>query len=122
MNDYMIAVVRNDKVISLTYSDDLGELPTLRALHKDCDIEVMHISEDGATQKVEEAVFTPIFSRNGRPLANKVRCIETGQLFRSVSECSLLTGISPVGIYKSIRLGYSASGYHFQYAGLNEED
>lgn len=50
-------------------------------------------------------------------VANKrcepVRCAETGQMFRSISEASKTTGVSVWFVKKSVSTGFEVSGFHF---------
>lgn len=114
-NNYMIVVTAGGKVTDLHWSKDLVELNTIRMMHPESDVEVVSVVADGSTQEVLKSSNGKAYSRNGKPFANKVRCVETGDVYWSVADCSKKTGIPPVSIYKSIRTGNLAFGKHFVY-------
>lgn len=47
---------------------------------------------------------------------NRVRCIETGRIYRSYKEAGKAVFVSRSGIYKSVKFGIAANGYHFELA------
>jgi group I intron endonuclease len=48
--------------------------------------------------------------------SKKVKCIETGEIFNSIKEVSLLNGVSSTAICNSIKKGTKSCGYHWMYA------
>lgn len=110
-DNYLISIVCKGKIVELYYSHDLCELGALKAMHKDCDVEVLKIKEPD----IPKPAFKPTgkLTRNGKPWANRVQCVETGLVYDSVVECSKKTGIPIWSLYKSVHKGYMASGYHF---------
>lgn len=46
----------------------------------------------------------------------KVKCVETGEIFNSIKEVSLLNGVSSTAICNSIKKGTKSCGYHWMYA------
>ncbi len=113
--NYLISVSNGGKVVDLSWSKDLVELLTIKMLHPGSEIEVMKTSDFCKEEIVIPAIPAMPFYRNGKPFANKVRCVETGNVFDSVMDCYRKMGINPVSIYKSIRTGNLAAGYHFEY-------
>lgn len=115
VNNYLISVVRNGKVVDLHYSDNLSDLraiklhETVERGHKDSDFNIYPLC--GYNIDVKEEGVSGL-SRNGNP-PNRVKCIETGVVYDSVTACSRLTGIPEVSLRKSIRSGVLAYGYHF---------
>lgn len=56
--------------------------------------------------------------RTGQPsrVARPVRCLETGTLYRSGGEAAHRVRIDISAIYRAIRCGCSAAGYHWAWA------
>lgn len=44
-----------------------------------------------------------------------VRCLETGQVFDSVTECAEYIGRADGSLCKALRKGTACAGYHFEY-------
>lgn len=58
--------------------------------------------------------------KNGREQTHrmrKVRCIETGEVFKSITECSKVMGISREGVGRSANNPFTKTrdGYHFEF-------
>ena len=113
-NNYLISVTQDGKVVELYYSSDLRELSAIRAMHQGCYVESMKLKEPAVKlpEYVSEGKRNRL-SRNGKPWANRVQCVETGEIWPSVVDCSKATGVALHAIYKSIHKGYNASGCHF---------
>lgn len=111
--NYLIATIKDDKVIDLHWSRALEELATIKMLTPGCSVEVYRPA-DGIMEKIVNPIHLKPFSRNGKS-ANNVRCIETGDVYVSVRDCSKKTGIPQVNIYQSIRKGCYARGVRFEY-------
>lgn len=112
MDDYLVGVVVCGKVVDLFYSKDLAELDTAKVLWPSCTLEVIDL-----TSHVEKPLPIPATSLDTvrRNINRRVVCIETGEVFRSVSACSKSLLIPTDSIYKSIRQSIAAYGYHFIY-------
>lgn len=111
-NNYLVSVCKDGKVVGLYYSEYLYEMQTIRTLHRDCSIEVIQLNEvPNRPVRKQEDVRVP----GRKPL----RCVETGEVYSSVSECSRKTGIPVVSIYESVRWSIAAYGYHFEYIRKN---
>jgi hypothetical protein len=112
MDDYLVGVVVCGKVVDLFYSKDLAELDTAKVLWPSCTLEVIDL-----TSHVGELVPVPATSLDTvrRGINRRVVCVETGEVFRSVSACSKSLLIPADSIYKSIRQSIAAYGYHFIY-------
>ena len=117
MKTYLISIVCEGVVKELYYSDG-SDMQTIRALHPNCDIETVLLSESEDMVVLPE--YKSIKTRNGR-WANLVRCIETGQTWKNAKECALDMGLSPTNIYKSINKRIAANGLHFEYTRIKKE-
>ena len=110
MDNWLVSIIKNGKVVELYFSDDLRDLDTIRAMHSDCDVEFgpieCGIQLPETFQRVNEV---------RRKLGRRVMCKETHEVYLSVKECSNRTGIPAKSIYESIRLHISAKGKNFIY-------
>lgn len=66
-------------------------------------------------EKLVDFILANYPNRN-KPLTppNRVRCIETGRIYRSYKEAGKAVFVSRSGIFKSIKFGIAANGYHFE--------
>ncbi len=119
-NNYLVSAHKDGKVHHLYYSEDLSDLQTIKAMHKDCEVEVIPLSTT-IRKKEKPQTDNYVISRNGKPFANRVKCIETGRIFKSVSDCSSQMTIPPKRIYKAIRRNIAAYGYHFIFIPPNND-
>ena len=112
MDDYLVGVVVDGKVVDLFYSKALSEVDAARVIWPSCTLEVIDLSSH-----VEKPAPVPAMSLDTvrRHINRRVVCIETGEVFRSVSACSRDMLIPADSIYKSIRQNIAAYGYHFIY-------
>ena len=112
MNEWLVSVIDGDKVVELYYSESLHDLGTIRALHKDCKVEVMRVGK----YKPAEPLPEPVYVRQDNPKATKhVRCKETGKEYVSVSACSVDIGVSRWNVYKAVQRGLAIDGKHYNY-------
>lgn len=110
MDDWIVSIVKNGKVTELYFSDGLRDITAIRAMHRDCDVEVMRlVSEKTATPEEQGTKVTKRFT------TRRVVCFETGVVFDSAFECSEVMGVSRCNIYKAIQRGIAAGGFHFNY-------
>lgn len=65
------------------------------------------------TLEYEDGSIVPSSAKNIR---HKVRCIETGEVFNSISEAAEVTGVRYGGICNCCRgAQYTSGGYHWEY-------
>lgn len=115
MDDWLVSVEKDGKIVELYYSENLHDIDTIRAIHKGCRIESMQVAENVST-KIENAK-TKIDKKkyDMRNMSKRVRCVETGNVYDSVLDCSNALGIPRCSVYKAIYRGIAASGLHFDY-------
>ena len=115
MDDWLVSVVKDGKVTELYYSEELNDLATIRAMHRGCVVETLRLTEVSKTEYSEyvSAGKRKKGRKSSKPWAYRVQCVETGETWPSVIECSKATGIPSWSVYKSIHHGYSAFGRHF---------
>jgi len=116
-NNYLVSAICNGKVVDLQYSHDLVDLRAIQLRHTHerkldgCEFEV--ITLDGfLVTDTKETENPRRLSRNGNP-PNRVKCLETGLVYDTVSSCSRTMQIPERNIYESVRRGVRAYGYHF---------
>lgn len=114
-HNFLVSVVKDGKVTGLYWSEALVELNTIKRIHHSDDVSVMDM-QSYVTRKTEEVQnIRRKISKNGKPYANRVRCIETGVIYNSVSDACHKLGIPRVNIYKAIRMSAPTAGYHFEF-------
>lgn len=104
-----MSVVKDGKVQELYFSNDLSDMITIRALNPGCSFEKCHI--DIEKQQEQEMDDKPKQGR--KKWAKRVLCVETGETWPTVIECSKATGIAKWTLYKSVYDGSSVGGLHF---------
>ena len=115
MDDWLVSVVKDGKVTELYYSEELNDLATIRAMHRGCIVETLRLTEVSKTEYSEyvSAGKRKKGRKSSKPWAYRLQCVETGETWSSVVECSKATGIPSWAVYKSIHYGYNAFGKHF---------
>lgn len=111
MDEWLVSVVKEGKVVELYFSDELEDLDTIRAMHKGCVVESIRIARRVNAVKVKDVSVSQGVKRRSK----RIRCIENGIIYESSAECAKILGIHRDNIYKSISRGITAGGYHFEY-------
>ena len=115
MDDWLVGIVKDGKVVELYFSRELNDLQAIRTMHKGCGVETLRIADNKAPERAEYVGKEKKRKdrRSGKPWAYRLQCVETGETWSSVVECSKATGIPSWAVYKSIHYGYNAFGKHF---------
>ncbi len=141
-HNYLVSVFVRGRNVNSYFSENLDDLVTIKALHKNCEINIfdllsfttmpksqveIEIKKSGERWKksMERVAETP--KRSSQTLITKrqkvkkywerpVVCVETGQLFSSIRECSEHLGISHKSIWNAINSGKPRHGLHFKNA------
>jgi len=141
-HNYLVSVFVRGRNVNSYFSENLDDLITIKALHKNCEINIfdllsfttmpksqveIEIKKSGERLKksMERVAETP--KRSSQTLITKrqkvkkywerpVVCVETGQLFSSIRECSEHLGISHKSIWNAINSGKPRHGLHFKNA------
>lgn len=130
----MISVFVDGKCVESYFSDSLDALMTAKAVHKGCAIDVFDMR---TLQRLSEAQVKaethrsykrwhetkdrkeedePVAVKRNRKVNNwsrRVRCVETGREYRSISACSRDVGIPNHTIVDNINTGRAVRGFHF---------
>ena len=138
-NNYLASIFVNGKQVNSYFLESLDELVTIKALHKHCDINIcdlrsleifsrrqveIEIQKSGERWKKSmeraagkrSAVMIPR-SKTKKYWERPVRCVETGQVFASIKECSERIGISHKAIWNAINSKKPRLGLHFENYG-----
>jgi len=115
MDDWLVSVVKDGKVVDLQLSKGLLNLDTIKAVHGDCDMELFKIAQRKEEDDVPCIDLTDIQEVVAREGKSPVKCIENGVVYDSVKDASRRLGIPCVNIYASIRRGIKAYGFSFEY-------
>ncbi len=116
-NNYLISAEKDGKVTGLYWSEDLVELSAIKTIHKDSNVYSMDMTNYKMIEAVpltKNEIVKKKFTKNGKPFANKVKCIETGVIYDSVPEASRQLGIPRINIYMAVRRNIAAYGLHFE--------
>ena len=84
-----------------------------------CDfVDLYLVLED---RQLTEYIVKTFPKRPGRISPQRVRCIETKQVFNSYVEAGKTFFLTPSSIYKSVKFGEPAAGYHFEKILVSQE-
>lgn len=117
-NNYLVAVFTPEgKNAGLYYSEDLSELPVIRATHRNCEIQISDMRDvffmpDDMVKDIEQSKEKEY---TARAWSFRVRKLETGEVFGSIRECALSEGIPYKKLYNALRTGAYINGVHYIY-------
>ena len=145
--NYLVSVFAGGKYVDSYYLKSLDDLPDIKSRHKDCEIGILNLQtfENYSKEHVEKEIQESIM-RRARPKENPkeivkeeiikkpkkvkpkkywdrpVLCVETGEVYRTIKECSKQTGIPYMTITNCIKNGNSTRGFHFVNAPKKEDE
>jgi hypothetical protein len=139
-HNYLISVFVDGKSVNSYFSENLDDLVTIKALHKNCEIQIYDLDNFVrlAPDQVEREIIksgqrwkkslekpdvvetVPQLSKE-KPKKEKrkkcwerpVLCVETGQVFSSIRECCDKVGIPYMTIMNCIKNKNATRGVHF---------
>lgn len=142
-HNYLVSVFVDGKSVNSYFSENLDDLVTIKALHKDCEIQIFdfdnfvrfspeqverEIIKSGKRWKksLEKPKIEATIHQKpvGKPKKEKrkkywerpVLCVETGQVFSSIRECCERLGLSHKSLWNAINSGNARNGLHFRNA------
>lgn len=145
-HNYLVSVFVEGRNVNSYFSENLDDLVTIKAMHKDCDINIFDLQNFATMPKeqveaeirksaerwkvslkkpaVKPAVTVLSRKSRGKQKRKKikkywerpVKCVETGQVFTSIRECSEHLGISHKSLWNAINSGKPRRGLHFKNA------
>lgn len=113
---FLVSFIRNGKVVETEFCSTEDEVKVLSAIahQKGCGCETFQFHEDKHVMAVQsEQQSQPIEVKSKWERCCK--CIETGKVYPSVSDCSRDTGITYRAIINALRCGSPRNGLHFAY-------
>lgn len=139
-HNYLVSVFVSNKNVYSFFSKDLDDLVTIRALYRDGDISIFDLSDFSILPKSQvdievrksglrwkrslesKSIVEEKRVENKQPVATERRkkqwerpvlCVETGQVFKSIRECSDKLGIPYMTICNCIKNRNATRGVHF---------
>lgn len=139
---FLVSVFDGGKNVNSFFSKCLDDLATIRAIHKGCEITIFDLEnfafitdeqvesevrksgqrwKQSLERRVQQTTHKPkpvISAKEKRKKQKKywerpVMCVETGQIFPSIRDCSEKTGIPYMTINNCIRRKNATRGVHF---------
>ena len=151
-HNYLVSVFVRGRNVNSYFSENLDDLITIKALNKDCEINIfdlqsfstmpkeqveIEIKKSGERWKksldrnfVEKPQSTERTQKSSQKKPEKkkkywertVMCVETGQVFQTIRECSEKTGIPYMTIVNCIKNKNATRGVHFVNATKTEQN
>lgn len=138
-HNYLVSVFVDGRNENSYFSENLDDLVTIKAMHKDCEICIFDLLDFSTMPKeqVEAEIVKsgrrwkksldktavvvvkqepkpkPPRVKQGKYWERSVRCVETRQVFRSIRDCSEKTGIPYTTIVNCIKNKNATRGVHF---------
>lgn len=115
-NRYYMSFVRNGKVIEqhVLYSNEQVKVFTAIGRKKGCEIEVYGIClSENRIDANNDISIKNITEAEKKDWSRTIRCVETGQLFATMRECSKHTGIPYMTIVNCVKNKNATRGLHF---------
>lgn len=141
MQRYLVSVFLNGRCVHSYFSDNLDDLVTIMAMYRRCGLSIFdftvfrslsygEIADEVAASRMrwkkslerqKEKETPPAAEEEKEPLPNKpqkkwklpVMCVETGQVFKSLTECSNHIGLPYMTIMNCIKNKNATRGLHF---------
>ena len=144
-HNYLVSVFVDGKNENSYFSENLDDLVTIKAMHKNCEISIFDLntfeilskgaidaeirrSRERWKQSPKNACEDPKKKRvrKERIKVSKywerpVRCVETGQMFPTIKDCSDFLGISHKSIWNAVNSGRARHGLHFANVAKTEQ-
>lgn len=145
-HNYLVSVFVDGKNKNSYFSENLDDLVTINAVHKNCEISIFDLntfetlSKEAVDSEIQRsrARFTQLpkktqtkpkerFARTKQIQKVKfwersVLCVETGQVFSNIKECSEHFGVSHKSIWNAVNSGRARHGLHFKNVNVTKDD
>ena len=117
-NTYITCYIKKGKVVEQFLLNSQDEATTMEALgrKKGYETETLVMTNDWLPPRSVTEVESTLYvypKKQKRPWNKWIRCIETGQVFPTVRECSDQLGISYKSVWNALNSGNARDGYHF---------
>lgn len=112
--NYLVAVFKDNKNCGLYYSEDLSDLPVIRAMHRHCELQISNLCDVVMMREEEAAAIERQKQREfEKGWSFRIKCVETGQVYRSIRDCSLRKGLPYKRLYAAVFDEEEIDGLHF---------
>ena len=114
--EYLVSFERNGKVIESVFCDTEDEIRVQCAIahSKGCECEIFSLAERKSKETIDTEPEEEPKARDKKVRWEiPVKCVETGVIYNSVSDCSFKTGINRRALYNAILRGTPRKGFHF---------
>lgn len=117
-NTYLTCYIKNGKVIDQFFLNMPEEVKTMEAVGRAKGYETeTHVICSSNEEREEDAgsgiAQKELFQEPKRPWNKWIKCVETGQVFPTVRECSKQKGIPYMTIINCVKNGNATRNYHF---------
>ena len=112
---YYLSFIKNDKVkeTHVLYSIEQVQVFTAIARNKGCEVEVYGIENQEKKSSNNNININSIIDTKKKDWNKTIRCVETGQIFPTIRDCSNKTGIPYMTIYNCVNNKNATRGLHF---------
>jgi len=114
--EYLVSFLRNGIVIESIFCDTEEEVRVQCAIarSKGCECEIFSLAERKKKETIDtEPAVEPKARKKKVRWEIPVKCVETGAIYHSVSDCSFKTGINRRALYNAVLRGTPRNGFHF---------
>lgn len=123
-NNYFVTFLKDGKVKEQHYCQTIDQVKTLQAVARsqNCTLDYVKLASDAedTKEKIEaQANFdkTEKCPKTRDGWCRQILCVETGQVFSTISKCSNFFKISYKSIWNAAHSGRARHGLHFQFTG-----
>lgn len=112
---YFVSISVGGKCVSLFFSEDLCEIHVCRLLYKGCEIEVFDVVDMRFVPPVKVSTMETLAKRKIKSdiLPQHVVCVDTKEIYKSLSDCARNIGIPPSEVADSIQNLARISGHRY---------
>lgn len=111
---YLVLFWLKTKNVAMEWCENLDVLHTFKRLYKHDRCEVVDMETFEEKPKKEDPVARKKIVHS-KGWATQVRCVETGEIWRSVAECHRRTGYGFFQINSACTTGRDLNGRHYEY-------
>lgn len=112
---YLLLFWLKSKNVAMEYVENLDVIRKLKRLYKHDRCEIVDLDGFGEEDLPEEKPEVKELKPHHTGWATKVRCVETGQVWRSVAECHRRTGYGFFQLNSACATGRELDGRHYEY-------